>query len=278
MAQDPTASPEEVRAFDLLLNGDESDDAEARRLMEALAEAGRPEAVNALATMVGNGIGGGEPDLERARQLTVQAADMGSIGANMSLADFYTDGANGFPRDPARGLAHARRAAEATSNPRSAAYAQWRLGMRLLDGANGPSDPVAAYAWVAQAAESGSVQGMVSRAVMLAIGQGVPRDAAAARQWYHRAAHSGELGSAHALRGLGGMLMTGEGGPEDRPLGYAYLVLALEGGDQTAAAVIQRMQHLIDDNVRAQAQPIITAWRLEHTAALPDRGEDGRLN
>jgi TPR repeat protein len=271
-AQPADLSPEaaEVQAFERLLNEDPSDDAEARRLFEMAAAAGRPEAINALSSMVGNGIGG-PVDLERARALVVQAADAGSLGAHLSLSDAYIQGAGGFPRDPARGYRHAVLAAESNLNMRSAAWAQWRVGMMNLNGVGVPADASAAYAWVARAADNGAVQGMLSRAVMLATGQGVAPDPASAREWYRRAAESGELGSAHGLRGLGGMLVAGEGGPIDLARGYAYLVLAQEGGDQMAAHLVAAIENTLDDRTRAAAQMIITTWRIEHTAAQPDR-------
>jgi TPR repeat protein len=277
-AQDPTMTPEEIRGLDLVINGDPSDDVEARRLLEIAAAVGRAEAMNALAAMVGNG-GGGPADLERARNLLLRAAELGSTGANPSLTDAYLHGLNGFPRDHERALQHAIAAAEATSNLRSAAYAQWRVGMMILDGVDGPPDPGRAYQWVARAADNGAIRGMISRAVMLATGQGVAPSPSDSRSWYQQAAQSGQLGSAHALRALGAMLIIGEGGSIDLPRGYAFLLLAQEGGDPMAAQLIARFQNRIDDRASIEARSIMTAWRLEHGESLPDRDPTtGRLN
>lgn len=275
-AQDSTATAEEDRGFELLTNGDPNDDAEARRLLETAAAQQRPEAINALSSMLYNGVGG-PADAERARTLLLRAAELGSIGANMTLAERYINGDDGLPRDAERGYRHAVAAAESVNNVRGAAWAQWRVGMMTLQGVGTSADPVRAYGWVARASENGSVHAMVSRAVMLAIGQGIARDPQAAREWYLRAAESGELGSAHGLRGLGAMLVTGEGGARDIPRGYAYLVLAQEGGDENAAALLERFQGYFSDPVRQQAQSIILAWRLAHPSPLPDNHTQ-RLN
>lgn len=118
------------------------------------------------------------------------------------------------------------------------AEAMWELGMMLLNGHGAPKDEAAAYRWVRAAGEAGFENGMISTAVMLALGQGTPKDPAQAREWYRKAAE--RHGSAHALRGLGGMLLTGEGGPTDLTRGLAYLELAQEGGDQPAAQILAR--------------------------------------
>lgn len=115
--------------------------------------------------------------------------------------------------------------------------AAWQLGMFIL---NTGGDEADAYLFVSVAAENGYVQGMISRAVMLATGQGVERDQAEARNWYLRAVRQS---SAHALRGYGAMLVVGEGGAPDPVLGYGMLALAAEAGDALAA---NTMQWLID--------------------------------
>jgi TPR repeat protein len=277
-AQDPTMTTEETRGLELALNGDPGDAIEARRLLEIASAAGRAEAMNALAGMVGNGAGG-PADVERARALTLRAAELGSIGANLSLSDAHLSGLNGFPRNPERALQYMIAAAEGTTHPRSAAYAQWRVGMMFLNGEGTARDPARAYEWVARAANNGAVQGMLSRAVMLARGEGVAQDASAARQWYLQAAETGGYGSAHALRSLGAMLIVGEGGSIDTARGYAFLLLAQDGGDEFAVELLRRFDSRIDDRVRAEAPAIMTAWRLSHGNPRPDRDPvTGQLN
>lgn len=270
-------TPEEARGIELFTNGDPSDDVEARRLLEIAAASGRPEAVNMLANMVGNGIGG-PADPRRAHDLLHRAAELGSIGANATLADYYGLGLNGFPREPERGLRYAIAAAQATGHPRAVAWAQWRLGRMYLNGVGTPVDLTRAYEWMSRAADGGSVEGMRSRASMLALGQGVAENDEEARRWYQRAAESRESGNAQALLSLGGMLIMGEGGPVDVARGYAYLRLAHEGGDEQAERVIQYLDTRIDASIRAEASAIMTAWRAAHGEPLREEGQGRRLN
>ena len=124
--------------------------------------------------------------------------------------------------DPARGRAMLRAAAD-QGHPHGA----WRYAMALLQ----IGDESGAYRYVAQASDQGYLQAHLSRAVMLALGQGVDVDATAARSWYMTAVSQG---SAHGARGLAGMLITGEGGPANPALGYGLLELARDAGDEHA--------------------------------------------
>ena len=100
-----------------------------------------------------------------------------------------------------------------------------------LSGRGTEANEVEAYRFMILSSEAGYDNGMISRAVMLATGQGTPLDAAQARVWYEQAA---QLGNAHALRGLGIMYLYGEGGEPDIAIGVALLQLAREGGDSIA--------------------------------------------
>lgn len=176
---------------------------------------------------------------------------------------YHLEGVGGYPRNPERALAYAMAAAEGP-HTRGSAWAQWTVGMMILRGAGTAPNAERAYEWVARAADNGSVNGMISRAVMLALGQGVRENDAEARLWYARAGESGEPGSAHALRGLAGMLLTGEGGPADPPRGYAYLMIAAEGGDPVALQMLSVVPQQISAGDRAHAQTIADEWRALH--------------
>lgn len=117
------------------------------------------------------------------------------------------------------------------------AEAQWNLGMMLLNGRGVARDETQAFTWVKRAADAGYENGMISTAVMLAMGQGTAKDEAQARDWYRRAAETHR--SAHALRGYAGMLIMGQGGPQDAERGLAYLELAGEGGDENALRILE---------------------------------------
>jgi len=263
-----TPADAEAQGLDLLANGGPSSLDEARQLLEFAAEAGRPEAMNALSYMLLQGMGG-DADIERGRALLEQAAANGSVGANLTLSEAHIAGNGGYPRDVERGFAYALAAAESPLNVRAAAYAQWRVGMLVLQGMGVEADAAGAYRWVARSADNGSVSGMISRAVMLATGEGVAADPAQARIWYQRAAESGEVGSAHALRGLGGMLVFGEGGAVDLPRGYAYLTLARDAGDPIAARVLARVEGRMTEDARNAAAAIAEAFSRAHPVLLP---------
>jgi hypothetical protein len=142
------------------------------------------------------------------------------------------------------------------------ALAQWELGMMLLNGHGAPKNEREAYRWVRASGEAGNESGMISTAVMLAMGQGVARDPAQARDWYRRTAET--HGSAHALRGLAGMLITGDGGPTDLNRGMAYLQLADEAGDENAG----RLLEIVGPQVGADVDPArVEALKAEWVAA-----------
>ncbi len=245
----------------LLQSEDPAHHEEARRVFESAAAAGDAEAKNNLATVMALGIGG-PADEGRGRALREEAARLGSVGAHLSLAEHYLRGVGGYPRDPSRAFEHVRTAA-ALASP-IADYAQWRLAMMHLEGVGTARDPVEAYRLLVIASDAGGVHAMISRAVMLATGEGVAEDDAAARSLYRRAAESGEVRFAHALRGLGAMLVTGEGGSAALPRGIAYLRIAPAGGDADARTLLERWDDRITPEVHAEAVRISEAWIAEH--------------
>ncbi|HEV2083152.1 MAG TPA: tetratricopeptide repeat protein [Brevundimonas sp.] len=143
------------------------------------------------------------------------------------------------------------------------AAAQWEVGMMLLNGHGVARNDAEAYRWVRKSGEQGNESGMISTAVMLAMGQGVGRDPGAARDWYRRAAET--HGSAHALRGLAGMLLMGDGGAPEPERGLAYLELAAEGGDAPAAQILEAVAPQAAGKLdRAQVDAFKTEWIAAH--------------
>lgn len=130
--------------------------------------------------------------------------------------------------DRSRATTLLRRAADAGSPG-----AAWRFAMIWLEDQR---NPVIAYDYVVQAADQGYLNAQISHAVMLATGQGVAQDLDAARAAYLDAARRG---SAHGVRGLGVMMLAGEGGPVQAATGYALLELAAEAGDAGAASLLE---------------------------------------
>jgi len=100
--------------------------------------------------------------------------------------------------------------------------------------------------------------------VMLATGQGVDEDDAAARDWYYAAAQER---SAHALRGLGMMLVTGEGGDADPAMGVALLQLAAEAGEENAITLLGMLEDdvaTLENVARARQE-----WLADHGQPYP---------
>jgi uncharacterized protein len=248
----------------LMNSEDPAEQREARQLLRTAYERGGPEAINNYAAVLLLGIGGpaDEPEGRRLRDL---AASRGSIGANLSIAERYLRGGEGYPRDPVRAFQYVRAAAESPLN--GAGFAQWRLAMMYLNGQGTPVDRAEAYRWVVRASDGGNVTAMISRGVMLATGEGVAEDDAAARIWYQRAAESGDVNFPHAMRTLGAMLVTGEGGPVDLPRGIAYLRIAKAANDANASRLLETWRDRITPEVNRQAVEIANRWMAEHMPA-----------
>lgn len=139
------------------------------------------------------------------------------------------------------------------------AEAQWNLGMMLLNGEGTTRNEREAWRWVRASGDAGYENGMISTAVMLALGQGTTKDEAQARDWYRRAAET--HGSAHALRGHAGMLLTGQGGPQEVERGLAYLELAVEGGDENARRILDAIAPQVAGRVdRARVDAMKAEW------------------
>ncbi len=200
---------------------------------------------------------GVEADLPRAGDLYEEAVavDPGDVLAHYMLARGYESGWFDAGVQPKRALAHFQIAAD-LGEPRSA----WKIGIAHLQGRGGfARDSQEAYAWFVRASEGGAIDGMISRAVMLATGDGVAQDPEAAAYWYGEAA---ALGSAHAMRGLGAMHVFGELEPANRAMGWALLELAAEGGDENAVAILEQVAPRFDEDERRRVDLHKAEWRL----------------
>ncbi len=244
---------------------------EARRWLRLAMNAGDPDAKNAYAGLLMNGAGGPR-DEETGRRLILEAADEGSSSANFTLSMAYRSGTGGFPRDPARSFTHMQCAAMLARDA-GVAQLQWEVGMMHREGFGTPADPAEAYRWVSRSADGGHIRGMISRAVMLATGEGVAEDDVAARQWYERAARLDDPLLAHAMRGLGSMLVNAEGGPADVARGIAYLRIAESGGDGYAPTILQEWASRITPEVDREATRIAAEWLAARPRSSPRVGD-----
>ena len=142
--------------------------------------------------------------------------------------------------------------------------AQWQVGMNYLNGERVEANEKTAFGWIKKAAEQDYLNGLISYAVMNALGQGTEIDSAAAFKAYEAAA---SLGSGHAIRGLGSMYCSGEAPKTDKDLCGAALILGYEMGDMQAAALLDHFFQ-VTDQTKLEALKKRTTL---HRATLIDR-------
>jgi uncharacterized protein len=235
---------------------------EARTWAKSAADSGNAEALNAYGAMVRMGVGG-QKDEDAGLAIIRQAAELGSEGANLTLADEYLESDSDVRRSI--GLQYNLAAAQSPlPSPNNHCYAQWKLGMNILNGRGTDANSQHAYTWVKRSADNGCAVGMISQAVMLATGDGVDEDDRLARALYEKAALTGDVNTPHALRGLGAMLLTGEGGPVDLVRGFAYLMLAGAAGDEIAGSVLDEFSDQFTDDIRDRSLAYAEQWASEH--------------
>ena len=125
--------------------------------------------------------------------------------------------------------------------------AYWFTGMCYLKGSYGEKNEETAFKWVSLAAENDEIDGLISLAVMHALGQGTDISHAKAAAAYEAAifaAPPGTVKQGRALRGLGSMHAFDELEEPDHLFGYTLLVLANEYGDNQAPLLLQRFDDL----------------------------------
>jgi len=202
---------------------DRKDPAEARRLAEALAATGDPEALNGLAVFVSQGIGA-RPDPVRGRDLLERAAAAGSVGAKLNLANALSRGdRSGYPR--AMELLR-----DVVADPRAGRLAYYPFGRMLVLGGDGKKDLVTGvdYLRKAVAADPGNAdaQFLLARAYQSGWG-GTERSPEKAFEHFLAAS---KLGDERALRYVGMARLEGLGTTKDPVAALADLRLAADRG------------------------------------------------
>jgi len=145
------------------------------------------------------------------------------------------------------------------------ARAQFDVGFMHAYGWGVQRNPTEAIAWYRKAAEQGL--GVAQHFLGLAYvnGDGVRPNEDEAARWFGRAAAQG-FASAQYMLGL--MLLDGRGNLQpDVVHGYAWMVIAGQGGARSAGRVEQRLA-LITEAQRAQAQEIIARWKPKPESAI----------
>ncbi len=194
----------------------------------------------------------------------LEEADAGGDGDERTLfllGRAYQRGWDVREPDSRRALGYFQRAADMGH-----AESAWQVGMAHLRGAGVSASDVLAVDWFVRAGESGDPRGDVSAAYLISHGRGAIEDDREARRLYQRAA---EKGSAHALRGLGEMLLRGEGGARDEVRGLAYVMLAESAGVKAEASRASEPLPAPSPRTREQAARFAAEWREQHSLAQP---------
>jgi uncharacterized protein len=136
------------------------------------------------------------------------------------------------------------------------ARAQFDIGFMHAYGWGVPRNPAEAITWYRKAADLGLAVAQHFLGIAYVNGEGVRSDDAEAARWFARAAAQG-FSQARYMLGL--MTMDGRGVPKDLVQGYAFMVMAGQGGVRSAGRVVQKQ--VLTEAQRAQAQEIIDRWK-----------------
>ncbi len=205
------------------VEGEQSDFAEANRLIHQAAELGYVKAQTDLGGMYLMGGRGTRQDGREALKWFLRAREQGNIASEVFIGDIFFYGI-GVPRDVKTGMEHWLVAAEA-----GLVEAQFRLGNTLLAQGERKQEGIAWLTKAASAAQASRHQAAAAcvLANACAKGNGLPQDAAKAREWYLVAADGGNP-KAQQIYAI--MLLTGEGVAQDIPKGEAMLRLSAGQG------------------------------------------------
>lgn len=213
-AQDP---------IDELMARLETDPVGALAGLEALAEAGDHEAVNAVASVLDNPPDGVSRDQARALRLWEQLVAGGSDAARLNLGARLLG--NDDPADDARAVAMLA----AIRNPDLTPFAAFPLGRALLFGRGVEQDMERGVRLLEQFVEASpdhtDAQFLLGRAYQN--GWGIPVDAGAAYRHLKIAAGGGD---ARAQWNVGMMLLNGDGVTENPVLAHEQVRASAEGG------------------------------------------------
>jgi uncharacterized protein len=145
------------------------------------------------------------------------------------------------------------------------ARAQFDVGFMHAYGWGVQRNPAEAITWYRQAADQGLQVAQHFLGIAYANGEGVRPDDAEAARWFARAAVQG---FAQAQFMLGLMTLDGRGVPKDLVQGYAFIVMAGQGGVRSTARVVQKLA--LTEAQRGQAQEIIDHWKPKPESPLAD--------
>lgn len=186
--------------------------------LRSRAEAGEPDALNALANVFANGSGVPQ-NLTEAVRLYELAAAKGHAPALFNLG-MMSELGRGLPADLGAAFKRYLRAAELGFAP-----AQFNVGNMYANGLGVKADFFEAALWFRQAADRAIPEAQYNLALAYELGRGVAKDEAAAQKWYRAAA---EQGYSRARYNLALMLEDGRGSPPDPTAAATFYRAAAE--------------------------------------------------
>jgi TPR repeat protein len=136
------------------------------------------------------------------------------------------------------------------------ARAQFDIGFMHANGWGVPRNPAGAITWYRKAADQGLPIAQHFLGLAYVNGEGVQVDDAEAARWFARAAAQG-FAQAQYMFGL--MNLDGRGVQKDPVQGYAFMVMAGQGGVRSAGLVVPKLA--LTEPQRGQAREIIDHWK-----------------
>jgi uncharacterized protein len=143
------------------------------------------------------------------------------------------------------------------------ARAQFDIGFMHAYGWGVPRNAAEAVTWYHKAADQGLQVAQHFLGIAYVNGEGVRPNKVEAARWFARAAAQG---FPQAQFMLGMMTLDGRGVPIDPVRGYAFIVMAGRGGVRSAARVVRKLA--LTQAQRGQAQQIIEHWKPKPESSL----------
>ncbi len=138
------------------------------------------------------------------------------------------------------------------------AGAQFILGGMYIRGEGAPKDAAKAVEWYEKAAAQGNNRAQLFLGLMYDQGDGVPKDASKAVEWYQKAAAQGDA-DAQFMLGLADEI--GEGVSRDLVRAYAWHNLAAAQGHEDAKKSRDKVEARLTPTQRAEGQRLASNWK-----------------
>ncbi len=211
--------------------GGATDQAKARPLFEAAAQAGRVEAMAWLGRMHLNGLGVIQ-DNQKAAEWFGRAAEAGDVASMAQLGLLYQNG-QGVEQNQSRAREWLEKAANAGH-----VQSIHNLGTLYHNGQGAAQDLGRAREYFEKAANAGNVQSMLNLGLIYKNGVGLAADPAKAREWYEKAAATGH---ASAMNQVGIFYQDGTGVAKDPAVARNWFERSVAGGNTVAVWNLARM-------------------------------------